>query len=426
MRERFKGRKEIIQVLKIVKCLFLLYLVMNIVMKKGILYGAICIIELSIGYVAISKIKTKKFRNIVHSVYLFLIGIQMILLIYARTFLTLVMVDNIASIKGISGNALVYTINFGLLLMISLIPLNEAQKKEKWKSFLSIILAVELMMTMVVGNAYSPSYAYFKLLNQEIEQIRLQKIVGSFNEEGNEFYRTSIDNYINKPANLVEDPNIIIIFTEGLSQNVIDDKRKIMPNISAYQEKSLNVINYYNHTFATYRGLIGQLYSGYQFDNYDTNRLVSLQSIFRQEGYDTTFINTEPKNAPFTSYLEKMNFDHLESNISDATEGMVNSISDKDAYENLLSVMEEKEESEQPYLIAMYTFGTHVSLDSTDEIYGDGTDAELNKFYNADYQFGKFMEAFEKSKMAKDTVVIFTTDHCTYEDVRLKKDNQSS
>lgn len=67
MRERFKGRKEIIQVLNIVKCVFLLYLVMKIVIKKGIIFGIICIIELSIGYVTISKIETKKVRNIVHS-----------------------------------------------------------------------------------------------------------------------------------------------------------------------------------------------------------------------------------------------------------------------------------------------------------------------------------------------------------------------
>lgn len=133
-------------------------------------------------------------------------------------------------------------------------------------------------------------------------------------------------------------------------------------------------------------------------------------------GYDTTFINAEPNNGAFTAYLERMNFDHLESNVENATEGMINTVSDKMIYENLLSIMEQKENVGQPYLIAMYTFGTHASLDSVNEMYGDGKDAELNKFYNLDYQFGKFMENFENSEMAKDTVIIFTADHCTYED----------
>ena len=41
--------------------------------------------------------------------------------------------------------------------------------------------------------------------------------------------------------------------------------------------------------------------------------------------------------------------------------------------------MNEKEKSNQPYLIAMYTLGTHASFDSVDEIFGDGSEAELNK-----------------------------------------------
>ena len=56
-----------------------------------------------------------------------------------------------------------------------------------------------------------------------------------------------------------------------MSQHIIDDERNITPNIKELQSKSLSFSNYYNHTFATYRGIIGQLYSGYQLDNSDQN-----------------------------------------------------------------------------------------------------------------------------------------------------------
>ena len=413
MKYRVFEKNKVILILTFVKYLFFAYLLFKVLNGNEIWYVFFCLCEISIGD---SIIENLKIRNMIHSIYVLLIGMQMLFLIYARTFLTLVMVDNIASLEDISGNAQVYVIGFGLLFVVAFIPLHEIQKKEKAKTFLSMVLVIELGLTMVVGNTFSPVYSYMRLLNQGVEQKKLQRTVELGNDSKADFYQSGIGDYISKPDDLVTNPNIIIIFTEGLSQNVIDDEREIMPNVSAYQKKALNVENYYNHTFATYRGLNGQLYSGYQMENYDENRLVSLQEIFKSIGYDTTFINAEPNNGAFTAYLERMNFDHLESNVENATEGMINTVSDKMIYENLLSIMEQKENVGQPYLIAMYTFGTHASLDSVNEMYGDGKDAELNKFYNLDYQFGKFMENFENSEMAKDTVIIFTADHCTYED----------
>lgn len=57
-----------------------------------------------------------------------------------------------------------------------------------------------------------------------------------------------------------------------------------------------------------------------------------------------------------------------------------------------------------------------MSFDSPDEKYGDGRNAFLNKFYNADVQFSDFMEKYENSDLSKDTLIIFTGDHCTYAD----------
>ena len=188
-----------------------------------------------------------------------------------------------------------------------------------------------------------------------------------------------------------------------------------MPNVANYQSKSLRFTGYYNHTFATYRGLIGQLYSGYQLSDFDSNSLISVQSILADEGYDTCFINTEPDNDDFSEYLNNMNFNEV---IGDDYEcnGMADSISDGDAYGILFDEAINKYETGNPFFIAIYTFGTHASLDSTEQLFGDGSSAELNKFYDADYQFGEFMEKFINSPLYDNTIVVFTAYHATYQE----------
>lgn len=64
-------------------------------------------------------------------------------------------------------------------------------------------------------------------------------------------------------------PNVIVIFTEGMSFNVIDSVNNlglgVTPKLDEIMKKSFFFINYYNHTAATFRGLRGQLTSAYQF-----------------------------------------------------------------------------------------------------------------------------------------------------------------
>lgn len=177
----------------------------------------------------------------------------------------------------------------------------------------------------------------------------------------------------------LDNPDIIVIFTEGLSQNVIEDERNLMPNVNVFAEKSIQFTNYYDHTAATYRGLSGQLFSGHQLNNLDGNRLISLQNILSEQGYETTFINPEPENAEFTGYLENMGFDQVLSTECDEW------MTDRQTYEFLLEKLTEGKQKEQPQFIAVYTFGTHVSLDRSDVVYGDGSSHILNRFYNDDY-----------------------------------------
>ena len=71
-------------------------------------------------------------------------------------------------------------------------------------------------------------------------------------------------------------------------------------------------------------------------------------------------------------------------------------------------------EQKRPFLLATYVLGTHVGLDSPDVKYDDGKNSFLNKFYNQDYWLGAFLQKFDASAFAKDTILVFTSDHATY------------
>lgn len=425
-----KGRKEYIAairkpfekhvwILPLVKYSFSLILTLiafsNIPSKK---YLLCCLLELCcIGVVSDLLLKNRVLGNIVNAVVLVLYNVQMLVLYFGSSFITLVMVTNLDSLEDLSGNFGVYAVGLIFLIVFTFLPIRRQKTGAKIDlAALSLFLVLELCFTMYFGNAYSPLYAYFDLGMQQYQVTQQRKKMKSKKDRTKEYFQGDIANLRQKPESLPEKPNVVYIMTEGLSQSIVEDERDIMPNVREWEGQSLNFTNYYNHTFATYRGIIGQLYSGYQLENFDENTLVSAQSIFKDLGYHTSFINTEPKNSQFTAYLEGMRFDEVIGDPGKKHHGEINSLSDKEAYETLFDTMLEQHESGNPFFTAIYTFGTHASFDSPDRKFGNGDDAMLNKFHNVDWQFGKFMEKFIDSEMSEDTVIVFTADHATYAD----------
>lgn len=369
----------------------------------------------------VSNIILRKWKipgQIVNGILLLLYNAQMLVLLFGGTFITQAMITNLDSLEDLGGKTFIYGTGVVLVLCISLLPSRYIELRHfTWGGILSAVLALELVFTLVSGNSFSPFYAYNVLRNDLNETRRLTAAISNVDEDmTRHFWDYAYYDFRNKPEGLPEKPNVVIIFTEGLSQNIVEDERNIMPNVADMEKKSLFFENYYNHTFPTYKGLIGQLFSGYQLNNFDENTLVSLEEAFRKAGYHTSFINTEPQNLNFASYLESLRFDEVVTNIDMKGEGVGGSLTDKQAYEVLFDKMSGEHSAGQPFMTAIYTFGTHVSFDSPDEKFGDGSDRLLNKFYNTDYQFGKFMEKLEQSDMIEDTIVILTADHCTYAD----------
>lgn len=396
-----------------------LFLQVTYMYKKPILILVglveLTLILLASGYlVSINKI----LGYLINCILLLIIGIEIIVYRFAGNFVSLIMVTNLESIQGISGKAILYLLYIIPFIVALCIPTPKIDGRF-YKSFSKCgLLCVLLLMEFIIWNSgenVSPienSILLFR--NIYARQARYNKIAQSGNSDfemlDSMFYKGTIGNYVSSPLQK-KNPDVVLIFTEGLSQNIIDDERNIMPNVRMYEDKSLNFTNYYNHTAATYRGLIGQLYSGHQYNNNDENTLISLQKIMHDNGYQTTLINTEPNNQDFTNYLKTFDFDRI------VTSNNTNTwLRDDEAYALLANEVKECYENSKPDFIIIYTFGTHATFDESKVKYGDGKNGLLNRFANADYYFGEFMKNFENNDKYNDLVVVFTTDHCTYED----------
>lgn len=413
-----KNKLRIAQFFKYIFFL-VLFLQVTYMYKKTILILVglveLTLILLASGYlVSINKI----LGYLINCILLLIIGIEIIVYRFAGNFVSLIMVTNLESIQGISGKAILYLLYIIPFIVALCIPTPKIEGRF-YKSFSKCgLVCVLLLMEFIIWNSgenASPienSILLFR--NIYARQARYNKIAQSGNSDfemlDSMFYKDTIGNYVSSPLQK-KNPDVVLIFTEGLSQNIIDDERNIMPNVRMYEDKSLNFTNYYIHTAATYRGLIGQLYSGHQYNNNDENTLISLQKIMHDNVYQTTLINTEPNNQDFTNYLKTFDFDRI------ITSNNTNTwLRDDEAYELLENEVKESYENSKPDFIVIYTFGTHATFDESKVKYGDGKNGLLNRFANADYYFGEFMKNFENNDKYNDLVVVFTTDHCTYED----------
>ena len=209
-----------------------------------------------------------------------------------------------------------------IILVMSFCPITSLFNKPiLCEHILISALSGSLIFTIICGNMYSSFNALGNLACDIIKERKLAKTVDQIDVSPTAFLKRNTYQFYSKPEVLCDNPNVAVIFVEGLSEQIIEDDRAIMPNIKELQEIGLSFSNYFNHTAATYRGIIGNLFSGYQLRNLDGNKLISIQSLFKDVGYKTGFLNVEPYNASFTGYLEKLGFDEVVSNVTGENTG---------------------------------------------------------------------------------------------------------
>ncbi|CYV20066.1 sulfatase-like hydrolase/transferase [Streptococcus suis] len=382
--------------------------------SKSIEQVVVSTIEL-LSIIILSNIIGKRNRlyaYIFNSVTVLIILLEQFFMYFGGTYLSMIMLSNVGSLQALSNKLPLYIICIIIVISISLLPIIVYDVERDTQLLMFLLLFVgEITYFNLHKDMTSPFYNIYVLAKEKKEY---DEIKARLAKEGtanlSKFYNEEVKDY-RKKAGLSAKPNVILIFVEGLSQTIIDDKKNLLPNVKSLQEKSINFTNYYNHTFATYRGIIGQLYSGYQFDNYEINKLVSIQEVLSNNGYETNFINTEPHNELFTEYLNNLEFDKV-TTLSKAKE----EVSDKQAFELLFQTVSDRKKIEKPFFLSIYTFGTHIALDSQDEKYGSGSKPILNRFKNFDIQFGNFVKKMNEVGGFDNTILVFTTDHATYVD----------
>jgi lipoteichoic acid synthase len=241
-------------------------------------------------------------------------------------------------------------------------------------------------------------------------------------------------------------PNVIVIFTEGTSARLLGcyggAYPGLTPNIDRLARVSMRVTNYFNHTAATYRGLQGQMVSGYPswgggedsaaWETGHSKEMLSsihyrsISMILHDNSYKTYFISPHYDSVGLNTLLRSLAFDKVfsfEDVSRDVAPGnklyfVEGALSDGDIF-NALHILMDKGtlvSPAHPFFIGLYNFGTHAFLDimPNGEKYRDGSNAALNKLHNYDYALGQFLDYFFASPYAKNTILILTADHATY------------
>lgn len=348
---------------------------------------------------------------------------QMLILFFSNEFLSWMMITNLANVNALSGKGAVYILAIVAVIVICCLPVGPVSLPfGLGHRGLPLVLAMELALTVLEGSAYSPYCSLLVLGRTAVQNYRQRKYVESLEISPDELYKdgreaTAFDQNQNKPelpASFPENPNIIVIYTEGMSQNIVEDERNIMPTVRKLEGESVNFTGYFNHTFATYKGIQGQECSGYQVEDTDLNHLISLKGIFDDRGYTTELMNPEPYNKTFTKFLGELGFDRMVNGPDDpVTKG---TYTDKEMYGMLKEEAQDLHQDGKPFYLAMYTYNTHVGQKSEDKTFGDGSDDVLNRFYNLDCCLDDFLQWFEKSGLYDNTLLVFTTDHASYAD----------
>lgn len=378
-------------------------------------YVFCCAGEAAITYIITCRtFRNSIFRIISALVLLGIIYVQVTVLFFVGTYTSAIMLDNLESISALSGKLGIYVTAIVVDVVVLLLPLPPWQSGNRPAVAVCFVLLAGFLLTFRLYSGVYNVYIVGKdmYMRRGIEILSAKHAAEGYESNRRAFYSEGVRSGTDRPAALKDRPNIVLIFTEGLSNNIIDDSRDIMPRVRMYREEGITFKNYFNHTAATYRGIIGQLFSACQNENTDSNPLISLQSILSAEGYHTTMINSEPNNETFTAYLKALGFDDCVN----TEPGVRSDLSDREIYEQLFDYLAEGERSGVPQLLVTYTFGTHVTFDSPDVKFQDGSNWLLNRFHNLDAQFGAFLDRVKASGYYDNTIVVFTTDHATYVD----------
>lgn len=153
-------------------------------------------------------------------------------LTFGNSYLTHAMISNINSFAALGKRGNLYIALIILMIFVCLLPVCYMNVKAKILNFKIIIPGIFMFYMaciIVCGRQCSPGYNIYNLCIQEMEYKKMEKKLNIENPK-EEFFK-AVEDSRKKDMVLPEKPNVIIIFTEGMSSYIIEDERNIMPNI---------------------------------------------------------------------------------------------------------------------------------------------------------------------------------------------------
>lgn len=358
-----------------------------------------------------------------------------------REFFSEMLLENAADIKYVPTKYIVYIIIILVaILFFSIVePIFILDRKSRIL-ILMLNCAVVVVLNLFLNNSQFPIFSFvntFTEFNTKLIKYRLDN-----NSSGGQNLYTHTDDFSRHRNKNIK--NIIIMFSEGISADLIGCyngiNTTITPNIDRICNKSTKVINYFNHTAATFRGIHGQLTSSYNlmvsdkniFDEsviwsekgkrstyYDT-----LTANMKQLGYHTYFIHPDGGTKPFHMMLKSLVFDDVISG-DDIASGLrldqrIGRIaphgpvaSDEELFEYISEKIENKT-LEEPYFVCIYNTGTHAYEDSDEYekmlIKSDNAVVRRTSVY--DFNINLLFKTIEK--FINNTILIITSDHATF------------
>ena len=349
----------------------------------------------------------------------------------------------------------VLLINACLLFFVKRIEIKE---KINIKIVIFCLLCFCILCTHTV-RCYSPAISLvnnclevFSLKNNISKKLSLEDFLSNKSNKEYPFLKNSVydnDKYFKKDINT---PNVIIIFIEGISTKFVgcyeNNFENITPNIDKFasNENTCKFDNYYNHTAATFRGIIGTLSSAYPYyggykngvgweennnsDIYKQIKYSSLPKILNKFGYKSIMFSPHVNKSAFDNMIRMLGFSEIFSAQRNSEELLGTyqyfdeyALSDKGIFLSLKQYLAKHENEESTKFICLYNIGSHAlkDIDKTGKKYGDGNNKILNRIHNVDYELGQILDYFYASSYAKNTYLIITTDHCTYSEPAYKE-----
>ena len=399
-------------------------------------------IEYTLASMAIFLIKRKFISNILWGIYLSILGVQAASLFSSGQYLMPLALSNAAEVEslGIGEVIKVFSI-FILFVIVSFVtmPSGALVGRIKYYKFSFFCIVLLLVCSFI---STGPVYAFYETAKLYYLQQTF-KPSEKIGDAGKSFLKTSVFITPLQNNNNFKGRNVIVIFAEGFSSEIIGNSKMahfpITPNLDKLSTEALSFKNYYNHTAATFRGLRGQLTSGYQFrdgltdagtgiaqlsnveiNNIYLHRQTSLPDILKEYGYKSYFIASTEKNSPLNTMLKTLNFDKV-LGMGDFIGYQRDRMTDKQTFNALQYFLRSQENKNERFFIGVYPSGTHHGQDSPNEKYFDGSNPLYNKFYNYDFQLGKFVDFFRRSSFYGNTLLIITSDHSTFPSKEYKK-----